>query len=188
MSTATLPPAPAPMVSADDFLRLHGDESGVELINGVITRLPMPGGTHGEVCGNAHGILRDHVKPNKLGRLFINDTFVRTTPTGVRGADVLYVSYATLPASVPTPVGAFTPPVDLVVEVRSPYDTIAEMTAKAEEYLNAGVRVVLNLDPQTDTATVHRLNEVPQRFSNGDVLTLPEVSPAFAVPASRFFE
>lgn len=188
MSAATLPPAPAPMVSADDFLRLHGDESGVELINGVITRLPMPGGTHGEVCWKAGFIIGGFVMQHKLGRMFGNDTFVRTTPTGVRGADVMFMSYATLPENVPTPVGAFTPPVDLVVEVRSPYDTIAEMTAKAEEYLNAGVRVVLNLDPQTDTATVHRLNEVPQRFSNGDVLTLPEVSPAFAVPASKFFD
>ncbi len=188
MSTATLPTAPAPLVSADDFLRLHGDESGVELVKGVVTRLPMPGGQHGEVCGNAHGILREHVKPNKLGRLFTNDSFVRTTPTGVRGADVMFISYATLPAHVPTPVGAITPPVELVVEVRSPSDTVAQMTAKAEEYLNAGVRVVLNLDPQTDTATVHRLNELPQRFSNGDLVTLPEVSPAFAVPASKFFE
>lgn len=188
MSAATLPPAPAPLVSADDFLRLHGDESGIELINGVITRLPMPGGIHGEVGGNAYDILREHVKPHKLGRLFISDTFVRTTPTGVRGADVMFISYATMPANVPTPAGAITPPVDLVVEVRSPSDSIPQMTAKAEEYLNAGVRVVLNLDPQTDTATVHRLNELPLRFSNGDVVTLPEVSPTFSAPASRFFE
>jgi hypothetical protein len=50
------------------------------------------------------------------------------------------------------------------------------------------VRAVLILDPQTDTATVHRPNELPQRPSNGDAVTLPEVSPAFAVPASRVFE
>ena len=186
MSTATLPPAP--VVSADDFLRVHGDESGVELIHGVITRLPMPGLQHGEVCGNAYHILREHVKPQKLGRVFTNDSFVRTTPTGVRGADVMFISYATLPASVPTPVGAFTPPLELVVEVRSPSNSVADMTDKANEYLRAGVQVVLILDPQTDPAGVFRLNELPQRFSNGDVVTLPEVSPAFAVPASRFFE
>ncbi len=186
MSTATLPPPSK--VTVDDFLRAHGDESGIELINGVITRLHMPGLVHGEVCGNAYHIVREHVKPQKLGRVFSNDSFVRTTPTGVRGADVMFISYATLPESVPTPVGAITPPIELVVEVRSPSDSIPQMTAKAEEYLNAGVMVVLVLDPQTDTATVHRLNELPQRFSNGDLVTLPEVSPAFAVPASRFFE
>jgi Uma2 family endonuclease len=188
MSTATLPPAVPPLVTADEFLKRHGDESGVELIDGVITRLPMPGLQHGEVCGHAYDILREQVKPHKLGRLFINDSFVRTTATGVRGADVKLISYATLPATVPTPVGAITPPLELVVEVRSPSDTIPELTDKANEYLRAGVMAVLVLDPQTDTAAVHRLNELPLRFSNGDLVTLPEVSPAFAVPASRFFE
>jgi Uma2 family endonuclease len=188
MSTATLPPAVPPLVTADEFLKLHGDESGVELIRGVVTRLPMPGLQQGEVCGNAYHVLREHVKPQKLGRLFINDSFVRTTPNGVRGADVMFISYATLPASVPTPVGAFTPPLELVVEVRSPSNTVPEMTDKANEYLRAGVQVVLILDPQTDTAGVFRLNELPQRFSNGDLVVLPEVSPTFAVPASKFFE
>lgn len=188
MSTATIPPAVPPPVSADDFLCAHGDESGIELINGVVTRLPMPGGQHGEICLTAGMIIGGFVKQHKLGRVFSNDSFVRTTPTGVRGADFMFISYATMPASVPTPVGAITPPLELVVEVRSPSDSIPDMTSKANEYLNAGVQVVLVLDPQTDTATVHRLNELPQRFSNGDVVTLPEVSPTFAVPASKFFE
>lgn len=189
MSTATIPPAAQNSpVSAAEFLRAHGDESGVELINGVVTRLPMPGLQHGEVCLTAGSIIRDFVKKHKLGRAFGNDSFVRTSPTGVRGADVMFISYATLPASVPTPVGALTPPLELVVEVRSPSDSIPDMTNKANEYLNAGVQAVLVLDPQNDTATVHRLNEIPQRFSNGDVVTLPEVSPTFAVPASKFFE
>ena len=186
MSTATLPPPSK--VSADDFLRAHADESGIELINGVITRLPMPGGVHGKVCWKAGFIIGGYVMQHNLGQMFGNDTFIRTTPTGVRGADVMFISYATLPASAPVPVGVINPPLELVVEVRSPSDSIPQMTAKAEEYLNAGVLVVLVLDPQTDTATVHRLNELPLRFSNGDAVTLPEVSPAFAVPASRFFE
>lgn len=186
MSPATLPPPS--LVSADDFLKMHGDESGIELIKGVITRLPMPGGQHGEVCLNAGILIGNFVKQHKLGRVFSNDSFVRTTATGVRGADVVFISYATLPATVPTPVGAITPPLELVVEVRSPTDRIGDLTLKADEYLQAGVMVVLVLDPQTDTAGVFRLNELPQRFGNGDLVALPEVSPTFAVPASKFFE
>lgn len=189
MSAATIPPAtPNPLVSADEFLRLHEHDSGVELVNGVITRLPMPGLQHGEVCWNAGFIIGGFVKQHKLGRMFGNDSFVRTTPTGVRGADVMFISYTTLPANVPTPVGAITPPLELVVEVRSPTDSFADLDDKADEYLRAGVRVVLVLDPETESAGVCRLNELLQRFHNGDMVTLPEVSPAFAVPASRFFE
>jgi Uma2 family endonuclease len=186
VSTATLPPPS--LVSADDFLKLHGDESGVELINGVITRLPMHGLQHGQVCWKAGFIIGGFVMQHNLGRMFGNDSFVRTTTTAVRGADVMFISYATLPANVPAPVGAVTPPVDLVVEVRSPSNSIPEMSDKANEYLRAGVMAVLVLDPQTETAGVFRLNELPQRFSNGDLVALPEVSPTFAVPASTFFE
>lgn len=175
-------------MTTDEFLRLHGDESGIELVAGKVVEVPGNGCRHGEVCATAAGLISDVVVRENLGRMATNHTFVVTGPTSCRGADVLFVSYAVMPATVRTPAGALTPPLELVVEVRSPSDTIAEMTNKAHEYLNAGVQVVLVLDPQTDTATVHRLNELPQRFNNGDVVTLPEVSPTFAVPASRFFE
>jgi len=175
-------------MTADEFLRLHGDESGIELVNGQIVRLPMTGGRHGEVCGHAAYAIGSFVKGNKLGRMATNHTFIVTSPTSVRGADVLFVSYAILPTNMPTPVGALTPPLELVVEVRSPTDSFADLDDKADEYLRAGVRVVLVLDPETESAGVYRLNELPHRFHNGDVVTLPEVLPGFAVPASRFFE
>lgn len=186
MSTATLPP-PA-LISADEFLRSHGDESGIELVNGVITRLPMPGFDHGVICGNAYHYIREVVKAGNLGRVMTNDSFVRTTATGCRGADVAYVSYATLPASVPNPKGALTPPLELVVEVRSPSDPYKALVNKAYEYLDAGVRVVMVIDPETESVGVFRANELPIRFHNGDVVVLPDILPTFAVPVSKFFE
>ncbi len=186
MSTATLPP-PA-LVSADDFLRSHVDESGVELIDGVITRLPMPGNDHGVICGNAYHHVREVVKAGNLGRVMCNDSFVRTTPTGVRGADVSYISYSLLPAHVPTPKGALTPPLELVVEVRSPTDPYKLLVNKAYEYLDAGVLVVMLIDPETESVGVFRANELPIRFQNGDVVVLPDILPTFAVPVAKFFE
>lgn len=184
MSTTT------PPMTADEFLKLYGDESGVELIKGQVVRLPTPGGVHGEVCLNAGAIIRDFVKANRRGRVMSNDTFVRTraNPDGCRGADVLFVSYATLPPDQPTPTGALTPPLELAVEVRSPTNTILEMTAKANEYHDAGVKVVLILDPEAELAAVFRADELPFRLHNGDVLTRPDVLPGFAVPVKRFFE
>lgn len=72
------------LVSGDEFLRRHGDESGVELVNGVIERSPMPGLEHGEVCLNAGSLIREQVKANRLGRVMSNDPFVRprTDPDG----------------------------------------------------------------------------------------------------------
>lgn len=186
MPSASVPP-PA-LMTADEFLRLHVHDSGVELVDGQLVRLPMPGLEHGEVCGNATAILHGFVKPNRLGRLATNDTFVRISPDKVRGADVLFISYATLPATMPTPKGAVTPPLELVVEVRSPTDSLNEMMAKALEYTAAGVQVVLLLDPEVPFAAVFRANQLPQRFEPTDTLTLPDVLPGFSVQVAEFFE
>jgi Uma2 family endonuclease len=178
------------LVTGDEFIRLHGDESGIELVNGVIVRLPMPGTDHGIVCGNVYHFIREVVKAGNLGRVMTNDTFVRTrtNPDGYRGADVAFVSYDILPATVPHPKGPLIPPIELVAEVRSPSDTYSEVATKAYEYLDAGVKVVLVVDPETSSVGVFRPNELPVRFHNGDVVTLPDVLPGFAVPVGRFFE
>ena len=183
-----LAPADPPHMTAEEFVRLHGDESGVELVDGRIVRLPMPGSEHGEVCGNALVLIHQAVKSARLGRVMGNDTFVRVRPDGVRGADVCFISYARLPKDQPTPKGPLEVPPELVVEVRSPTDRIKDVSAKAYEYLEAGVTAVLALDPDTQSAAVYRADELPQRFSNGDEVSLADVLPGFAVPARAFFE
>ena len=151
----------------------------------------MPGAVHGEVCGNAFGILRDFVKPRELGRLMTNDTFVRTgtNPDTYRGADVCFISYNLVPKEQLLPKGPLETAPELVVEVRSPTDRLSNIHIKLGEYCNAGVIVVDLLDPAIEAATVYRETvDIPQRFSNGDELTLPDVLPGFAVPVRKFFE
>ena len=180
----------AEVMTGDEFLRVYGDESGVELVDGRVVRLPMPGFEHAEICGNAYHYLREFVKPRRLGRVFTNDPFIRTrtNPDGYRGGDVVYISYTTLPADQPTPLGPLAAPLELVVEVRSPSDSVKDVTNKAFEYIDAGVKVVLVLDPKVEAAAVFRANELPFRLHNGDELTLPDILPGFAVPVKAFFE
>jgi Uma2 family endonuclease len=176
-------------MTADEFLRAHGDESGVELVRGRLVRSPMPGALHGQVCVKATLIFGNFIEANGLGRLMSHDTFVRTRtdPDTFLGADHCFISYETLPADRPTPVGPLVPPLELVIEVRSPSNSIADLTEKAADYIRAGVRVVVVLDPQTESAAVFRADELPQRFHNGDELALPDVLPGFAVPVRKFF-
>jgi len=148
----------------------------------------MPRFKHGVVSQRVNKAVSDFVEANKLGWVAINDTFVPVNQDEgtVRGADVLFVSYARLPAG-PVPEDLPVAP-DLVVEVRSPTDRIGDIQIKIGEYLNAGVRAVVLVDPNTESVAVFRADELPQRFSNGDELTLPDVLPGFAVPVRRFFE
>jgi Uma2 family endonuclease len=179
-----------PLLTADEFMRLHGSETRVELFRGRVVRYPMPHGPHGYICNNASAIITPFVREHKLGRVFSNDTFTRVRlkePTDtVRGADVAFVSFAKMPpGDVP---GGPLPTPDLVIEVRSPSDRISQLSAKASEYLETGVAVVIVIDPETESLAAYRENEFPIRMHNGDELTLPDVLPGFAVQVRQFFE
>jgi Uma2 family endonuclease len=191
MTTATMPATAAPpLMTAAEFLRDYGDATGVELVHGKLVTLPMPGVKHGEVGIAAGAILRTFVKAHGLGRVTGLDSFIRTRrdPDGYRGADVAFISYERLPKSEPTPESALEIAPELVIEVKSPTDRWKAIRKKTEEYLEAGVKVVMVLDPELESAGVFREEEFPIRFHNGDLVTLPDVLPGFSVPVKAFFE
>lgn len=191
MNTTTTTTSTEPLLTTDEFMRQYGGETCMELFRGRVVRYPMPGGPHGYITANATAMLHSFVREHKLGRVFSNDTFMKTrqkeaTET-LRGPDVAFVKFAKMPAgdipSGPLPVAP-----DLVIEVRSPSDRISQLSAKASEYLDAGVTVVIVLDPDTESLAVYRENEFPIRMHNSDELTLPDVLPGFAVQVMKFFE
>jgi Uma2 family endonuclease len=181
-------PAAPPLLTADEFADRFSSDPLVELIDGVVERLPMPGSPHGYVALNAGGLVRQHVRASGLGRVFGCDTFVRTgtAPDRVRGADVSAQSYARLPKGEPLPKVLDRP--ERVMEVVSPSDRPGRPADKIREYLAAGVVVVVVLDPTAESAAVYRPDERPQTRHNGDDLALPDVLPGFAVPVAAFFE
>jgi len=172
-----------------EFLARYGDQHGFELSEGRLVRLTMPGGTHGEICGNAYTVLREFVRPRNLGRVLSNDTFLKTKtdPDSYRGADVCFLSYERLSKDQPTPQGPIPVP-DLVIEVKSPSDRVNRATAKATEYLEAGVAAVVLLIPETKEASLFLPDELPTRLAGSDVLAIPDVLPGFSTPVSAFFE
>ncbi len=148
----------------------------------------MPRFKHGVVCHNVDALIGGHIRANGLGWVAINDTFVpmKTNPATVLGADLLYVSHKRLPkGKIPDDL-TIVP--DLVVKVRSPSDRMSQVTTKVEQYITAGVAVVVVFDPRAESAAVFRGDEFPQVFHNGDEFVLPDVLPEFAVQVQRFFE
>src|SRR5689334_15761934 len=108
-----------PTMTAEEFFKLHGSESHIDLVRGQIVRYPMPGIRHGVVCVNAAVIFQTFVRAGKLGRTMGNDTLIRISSETARGADVAFVSYTKLPPGT-SPDGMLEIPPDLVIEVRSP--------------------------------------------------------------------
>ena len=166
------------LLTAEEFRLLPDPGHPVELVRGQIVMMNMPGFQHGVVCGNIAGMLRDMVRQRDLGYVTCNDAGVVTMrdPDSVRGADVAFYSYARIPKGT-LPEGYPTVAPELVFEVRSPSDTMAELLAKTAEYLRAGVLVVCVVDPRSETLTVHHAQRSPQVLTESETLTLPELLP-----------
>ena len=55
------------------------------------------------------------------------------------------------------------------------------------EYLNAGVAVVLVVDAESETVRANRSEGDPEIFQRDDALTLPDILPGFTMPVARLF-
>ena len=76
---------------------------------------------------------------------------------------------------------------DLVVEVVSPSDSATEVAAKVRQYLDAGVRLVWALYPQSKTVTVHRAGGEPLLLREQDELSGEDVLPGFTCSIAELF-
>src|SRR5262249_15506388 len=133
-----------------------------ELIQGRIVAKPPPQPRHGQVCSKVDRLLGFYVDDHDLGHVLCNDSGVITErdPDTVRGADVAFYSCAKVPKGR-IPPGYLSVPPDLVFEVRSPDDRWGDILTKVDEYLRAGVTVVVVLDPEPETAHVFRSDQAP---------------------------
>ncbi len=185
MATAT-----EPLLTAEQYQLLPDDGRRTELIRGKVVEMNVPYPRHGYYCSKVDRILGTFVEERDLGRVMCNDSGVITErgPDTVRGADVCYYSYQSVPRG-PLPEGYLPVPPELVFEVRSPTDRWSKVLAKVGEYLNGGVQIVCVLDPQTETLTVYHGDELQRVLAADDELALPGLlGPDFRVPVRRFFE
>jgi Uma2 family endonuclease len=176
-------------MTAEQFGRRPDPGYPEELVRGRVVAMSVPDRRHGYVCGKAVRIFGGFVDTREIGRVMCNDSGVITErdPDTVRGADVAYYSYARLPkGELPTGYGPEVP--ELVVEVRSATDRWREILDKVSEYLNAGVLVVVVLDPGFQLAQVFSADDPPRTITTEEELVLPGVLDDFRVRVGRFFD
>ncbi|HLX60472.1 MAG TPA: Uma2 family endonuclease [Planctomycetota bacterium] len=163
------------LVSADELFS-HPEWNPCELLRGKVVFMSPAGGEHGGVAAEILGLIRDFVKPRKLGKVYAAETgfFLARDPDTVRAPDVSFIAKHRIPARSPRGYIPVVP--DLTVEVLSPSDTVQDLDKKALEFLEAGVPLVWGVDPITRTGRVYWrgrpvivLNE-SQAFSGEDIL------------------
>jgi Uma2 family endonuclease len=176
------------LLTAEEYARRPDPGYPEELVRGRIVPMTQPTRRHGQICGQSVYLLRRFLEDHDLGHVLSNDSAVITErgPDTVRGADIAFYSYARLPKGpLPANYGPEVP--ELVIEVRSPSDRWPKLLAKVAEYLEAGVRVVVVLDPEPETAHLFFADRPARVLAADEEWAVPELLGDFRVPVRRFF-
>lgn len=175
------------VMTAEQLASMPDDGKRYELVEGALKMMSPAGGRHGRIAGKLLLRVAQHVEAHKLGVTFAAETgfLLRQDPDTVRAPDVAFVSQARLGELANHP-GYLPLAPDLVAEVVSPGDSSSEVEAKAHGWLDAGVRIVLVVDPQTTTIRDYRTADHIQVHSEGFV-DLNDVLPGFQLDVAELF-
>jgi Uma2 family endonuclease len=158
-----------------------------ELVRGELRRYPYAGMEHGQVAANVIGALGAYIHERKLGSGFAASGFVLArNPDTVRVPDVAFVAKER--ADTPTPDDYFWPGApDLAVEIVEPEDKYVEVEEKVVDWLSAGTRMVMIINPRTRRVTVHQAGNGVQLYTENDVLDAGDVAPGWTMPVREIF-
>jgi Uma2 family endonuclease len=157
-----------------------------ELIDGVLVEKAM-GFREALLAGALVQILREFVRPRRLGVVPGPDGTIRLVSGRVRMPDAAFVSWDRLPGRrVPDePIPDLAP--DLAVEVLSENNTAEEMAIKRREYFASGTRLVWQIDPHRRTAEVFTAPGTSTVLDESQSLNGGDVLPGFALPLHDLF-
>ena len=173
-------------VTAEEFAAMPLD--GIwELIDGEPVEMMASGGSSGWTSGIVFAALLNHVRAYQLGWVFPPETGFILFPDRdtVRSPDAAFVARDRM-EKPPRGFVPFAP--DLAVEVLSPSDRMVEALSKITMYLEAGVRLVWLVDPESRSVTVFSHDSAPMVVKEGDTLSGGNVLPAFTLPVSNIFD
>jgi len=156
----------------------------IELVRGKIIIMAPSGYESEEVALEFGSQLRNWVRPRKLGRV-TGSSAIFDLPNGDRRApDVSFVKAEKLPQTTKKPAQVVP---DLVVEVKSPNDSLEELRQKIQSFLTQGTTVGILIDPDTRQLEVMRLQQPVEIFKDGDTLAIPDLLPEWKLAISELW-
>jgi Uma2 family endonuclease len=178
---------PIGQATVEDVITVHARTKRLcELVDGTLVEKGM-GFRESMIAVALATALRNFVLPRNLGIVTGESGMMRLFAALVRIPDVTFVSWERLPGrKVPSePVPLLAP--DLVVEVLSEGNTVAEMERKRGEYFNAGVTLVWIVDIVKRTIAAYTTVDQPVIFTENQIIEAPGVLPGFALPLRELF-
>ena len=175
--------------TADELLQMPHDGVRRELVHGELREMTPAGHDRGYIVSDLGLLIGQYVKAHDLGRMYAAATGFRveTDPDTVLAPDVAFVAKERV--GIGAGVRGFFPAApDLAAEVISPNDRYSDVAEKVEQWLAAGTRVVLVVDPPTRSVAAHRASRPVLRLSGADVIDLDDVIPGLSIPVRDLFD
>lgn len=180
--------APAKVTTADELLALPSGQARHELIRGELKTMAPAGGEHGYIASEIGAMLRNHVKKRGLGRTFAAETgfLLASDPDTVRAPDAAFVRKERV-EEVGRVQGYWPDAPDLAVEVISPNDSYTEVEDKVMEWLEAGTRLVIVVNPRRRLVTTYRSRSDVAVLTDDETLDGGDVVPGWSVAVRKLF-
>ena len=176
------------VVTAEELLVMPDDGYRYELVRGELRKMAPAGAEHSNIGMTVGTSLNVHVKANNLGAVFGADGgfLLARNPDTVRAPDVGFVRRERM-EETGLVRGYWPGAPDLAVEVVSPNDLYTEVAEKVEDWLNAGTRMVVVVDPRRRTVSVHRPGQAAVTLAEGDGLEGGDVVPGWRLAVADIF-
>lgn len=178
-----------PLMTARQLGELPDDGHRYDLLKGELIKMSPAGRDQGIIAGEFFWLFKTFVANHDLGETYAAETgfLIATDPDTVLAPDVSFISRRRLPEI--QGIGGFIPiPPDLAVEVISPTDRYTRLEDKVIEWLNAGTKVVITLDPRKSLARIYRSSTEVQILTVTDTLELPDIAPGWSIRVSQLFQ
>ena len=176
------------LTTAAELLKLPSGRHRYELIRGELKKMAPAGNEHGSLAAIVTGFLIVYVRAHKLGKVYAAETGFKLAdnPDTVRAPDVAFVSQKRLDEVGPVQ-GYWPGAPDLAAEVVSPNDLYTEVSEKVAEWLRAGAKMVVVVNPRTEQVLVHAPNTDVKVLGLKDTLDGGDVVPGWQLLLTELF-
>ena len=176
------------ITTAEELIDMPDDGYRYELVRGKLRKMAPAGSEHGDIASDIHISLGAYIRANRLGRTRIAEPgfILERTPDHVRAPDVAFVRRERIEV-IGRQTGYWPEAPDLAIEVISPYDRYTEVDEKVADWLAAGTRMVVVVNPRNKTVKVHRSPTDVVTLTMTDTLDGGDVVPGWQMPIADIF-
>ena len=180
----------ARQVTDEELLTLSERNPGYQFERTADGRLVVAptGGESGRRSGEVFGQLRDWNRRTGLGYVFDSSTGFKLPDGSLLSPDASWVQRERWEALPPHAREGF-PPLcpDVVFEVRSASNTLAELREKMQSYMANGAQLAVLIDPETQAIEIYRPGRAPQQRHHVERVALDPELPGFVLELGPIF-